>query len=108
MKWIVLIPLLGALAAPVRAHEELAANEMAAAAASLIASFTDEQKAGSLFAMEHDHRLDWHFVPMERKGTTIKEMTPQQRHLTTALLAASLSSKGMIKASSIMSLEQVL
>jgi hypothetical protein len=35
-------------------------------------------------------------------------MTPQQRHLTTVLLAASLSSKGLMKASNIMSLEQVL
>ena len=81
---------------------------MAAAANNLIASLTPEQKAASVFAMDDDHRLDWHFVPKERKGTTIKEMTPQQQHLTTALLAASLSSKGMVKASSIMSLEQVL
>jgi hypothetical protein len=35
-------------------------------------------------------------------------MTPQQRHLTTALLAASLSSQGLVKTSSIMHLEQVL
>ena len=81
---------------------------MAAAANNLIASFTPEQKAASVFAMDHDHRLDWHFIPKERKGITFKEMTPQQRHLTTALLAASLSSQGLFKASSIMSLEQVL
>jgi hypothetical protein len=41
-------------------------------------------------------------------GTTLKEMTPQQRHLLTTLLATSLSSKGLIKASNIMSLEEVL
>jgi hypothetical protein len=35
-------------------------------------------------------------------------MTPQQRHLTTVLLATSLSSKGLIKATNIMSLEEVL
>ena len=60
----------------------------------LIASFTPDQKSASVFAIDHDHRLDWHFIPKERKGTSLKEMTPQQRHLTTALLAASLSVKG--------------
>jgi len=67
----------------------MAAKEMATAANSLIASFTPAQKAAGVFAMDHDHRLDWHFIPKERKGTTLKDMTPQQRHLTTALLAAS-------------------
>jgi hypothetical protein len=108
MKYFLLLSLIGAVAIPARAHEELAANEMAAAANNLIASLTPEQKAASVYAMDDDHRLDWHFVPKERKGTPLKEMTPQQQHLTTALLAASLSSKGMVKASSIMSLEQVL
>lgn len=108
MKYILLSSLVLALANPVRADEESAAKEMVAAANSLIASFTPEQKAASVFAMDHDHRLDWHFIPKERKGTTLKEMKPQQRHLTTALLASSLSSKGLVKASSIMSLEQVL
>jgi hypothetical protein len=91
-----------------RAHEDVAATEMAVAANNLIASFTPEQKAAAVFAMDHDHRLNWHFIPMERKGVTWKAMTPQQQHLTTALLAASLSNKGLLKASSIMSLEEVL
>jgi hypothetical protein len=81
---------------------------MAAAAKSLLASFTPEQKSASVFAMNDEHRLDWHFVPKERKGTRLKDMTPQQRHLTTTLLATSLSSRGLIKASNIMSLEEVL
>jgi uncharacterized protein DUF3500 len=108
MKCVFVFSLVLAFAIPARAHEESAANEMATAANNLIASFTPDQKAASLFAMDHDHRLDWHFIPKERKGTTLKEMTPQQRHLTTALLAASLSAKGLVKTSNIMSLEEVL
>lgn len=108
MKRIALFSLLLALALPVRAHEEVAANDMAAAANDLIATLTPEQKAASVYPMTHDHRLDWHFVPKDRKGTTLKEMTPEQRHLTTALLAASLSSQGLMKVSSIMSLEAIL
>jgi hypothetical protein len=108
MKYALMLLYIVALAVPARAHEELAANEMAAAARSLIASFTPEQKAAGVFAMEDDQRLDWHFVPKERKGVSIKAMTPQQRHLTTTLLASGLSSTGLIKASNIMSLEEVL
>jgi hypothetical protein len=107
MKCVLVFSLL-ACAIPARAHEDSAANEMAAAANTLVASFTPDQKAASVFAMDHDHRLDWHFIPKERQGITLKEMTPQQRHLTTALLAASLSAKGLVKASNIMSLEEVL
>jgi hypothetical protein len=108
MKRIALFSLVLALALPVRAHEEVAANDMAAAANDLIATLTPEQKAASVYPMTHDHRLDWHFVPKDRKGTTLKEMTPEQRHVTTALLAASLSSQGLMKVSGIMSLESIL
>lgn len=108
MKCVFVFSLVLAFAIPAGAHEESAANEMATAANSLIGSLTADQKAASVFAMDHDHRLDWHFIPKERKGIALKEMTPQQRHLTTALLAASLSAKGLVKSSNIMSLEEVL
>jgi Protein of unknown function (DUF3500) len=101
--WLVL-----ALGIPADAHENETANEMAAAATSLIAPYRPEQKAAGVFALNDDQRLDWHYIPRERKGIALKGMTPQQKHLTTALLAASLSSQGLIKASNIMSLEQVL
>lgn len=108
MKRLVLCFALTAFVLPVSAHEIEAANEMAAAANHLLAALTPEQKTIAMFAMDSDHRLDWHYIPRERKGLTLKEMAPEQRHLTTALLAASLSSQGLIRASSIMSLEQIL
>jgi len=106
--YIYVLSLVGALSIPAHAHEAVAANEMAAAARGLIASFTPDQKAESVYEMDHDLRLDWHFIPKQRKGTTLKQMTPQQRHLTSVLLATSLSSRGFIKASHIMGLEEVL
>jgi hypothetical protein len=108
MHYIVVFSLVLACAFPAHAHEESAANEMAAAANRLIASFTPEQKAASVYPMDDEHRVDWHFIPKERKGAVLKKMTPQQRHLTTTLLASSLSSQGLMKASNIMSLEEVL
>ena len=58
--------------------------------------------------MDDDHRLDWHFIPMERKGITSKSMTPQQQHLDYRAAGRQPEQQGLFKASSIMSLEQVL
>jgi hypothetical protein len=52
--------------------------------------------------------MNWHFIPKERKGVPLREMSPCQKHLASALLAAGLSQMGYIKAVTIMSLEDVL
>ncbi|MCP5111903.1 MAG: DUF3500 domain-containing protein, partial [bacterium] len=41
-------------------------------------------------------------------GVTLREMTPEQRHMASALLSAGLSRQGYLKATTIMSLEEVL
>jgi Protein of unknown function (DUF3500) len=84
------------------------AEEMSAAASGLWKSLTPEQQAKCRFDFKDDERLNWHFIPRERKGLPIKEMTPEQRKLAMALLATGLSAKGLEKATTIMSLEQVL
>src|SRR5207247_5167297 len=48
------------------------------------------------------------FVPLERKGLQLREMSPYQKHLATALVSSGLSQSGFIKAVTIMSLEDVL
>ena len=107
-KALLLAAVLANLPSHAQAHEETAAKEMAIAANNLIASFASDAMEKLVFAMDDEHRTAWHYVPMERKGVSLKLMTPQQRNLATALLAASLSSQGLLKASTIMSLEQVL
>jgi hypothetical protein len=81
---------------------------MADAAQALLNSLWADQKAKATYAFDDDERLDWHFIPKLRKGLSIGEMQPHQQKLATALLAAGLSQQGMIKAESIMSLDQVL
>ncbi len=83
-------------------------EEMAFAANNFLAALTPEQKAKATFDFKNDERLNWHFIPKERKGITLKELTPPQRHLATALLTSGLSQRGLIKANSIMSLEAIL
>jgi hypothetical protein len=81
---------------------------MAEAASNLLASLTPEQRAKATFQFTEDERLNWHFVPQPRKGIPLLDMTPTQRHLANALLSAGLSQRGYIKATTIMSLEEVL
>ena len=73
-----------------------------------LASLTPEQSSRAVFAFENDERMNWHFIPKERKGLPLKDMTGAQKHLANALLNAGLSQQGYIKATSIMSLEDVL
>ena len=78
------------------------------AAKTFLNSLTPEQKAKATFTFQDDERLNWHFIPKVRKGLPLREMTPPQKHLAQALLAAGLSQSGYMKAVSIMSLEDIL
>ena len=85
MKSIVpcLIALTFALPAlPVRAHD--AAFQMAEFANAFLGSLKPEQKEKATFKFEEEERENWHFIPRERKGLPIKEMTDQQRLLAHA------------------------
>jgi hypothetical protein len=73
-----------------------------------LAALSPEQRAKATFPFSDDERKDWHFIPKARRGLTLGEMSPYQRPLAHALLAAGLSQTGYIKAVTIMSLEDVL
>lgn len=74
----------------------------------LLAALDAEQKAKAVKDFEDAERFRWFYTPVERKGIIWSEMSPYQRHLASALLAAGLSQTGYIKAVTIMSLEDVL
>jgi hypothetical protein len=84
------------------------ASIMADSANALLASLTPEQSARAKFALNDQERMNWFYTPVPRKGLPLKDMTAPQKHLAQALLAAGLSQRGYIKATSIMSLEDVL
>jgi hypothetical protein len=77
-------------------------------AKTFLASLTPEQRAAAMFPFDSDERMNWFYTPVPRKGLPLREMGPGQKKLATALLSAGLSQRGMIKASTIMSLEDVL
>jgi hypothetical protein len=85
-----------------------ASEEMAVAAQSFLKSLSPEQAAKAKFDFADAERKNWHFIPKERKGLTLKEMREDQRKLAHALLQTGLSAKGFEKATTIMTLEQIL
>jgi hypothetical protein len=95
------------------AYERLQSiTTMTDAAKAYLASLSPELRARTQFPFNTEERLNWHFVPLEdpkpRKGVALREMTSAQKHLAEAVLAAGLSQQGVIKAHTIMSLDQVL
>jgi len=84
------------------------ASVMADSAKAFLASLTPEQRAQAAFPMADEERFNWHYIPKERKGLPLRDMTPTQKQLAHALLAAGLSQRGYIKASTIMSLDEIL
>jgi hypothetical protein len=97
------------ITAPVFAHD--ASAHMAKAAGALLESLTPEQKTKATFPFktdDKDERVNWHFIPRDRKGLPIKEMTEPQRKLAKALLKTGLSADGYQKAEIIQGLEAVL
>jgi hypothetical protein len=85
-----------------------AAELMSAAANAFLDSLSAEKKAKATFSFDDAERVNWHFIPRPRKGIPLKELDSAQRALATGLLAAGLGQKGLIKATTIMSLDAVL
>jgi hypothetical protein len=107
--WKRLLLVFSALALLTAAYERIhSPSVMTDAARAYLASLTPEQKAHATFSLDSDERLNWHFIPIERKGVALREMTGAQKHLAEALLSAGLSQQGVIKAHTIMSLDDIL
>ncbi len=81
---------------------------MAEAAVNLLGSLSSEQKERILFPVDGEERLNWHYIPRERKGISFKELDGSQSKLVHALISSGLSQEGYSKAMTIMSLEKTL
>src|SRR5690606_21972179 len=90
-----------------RADSRVAA-EMAAAATRFVESLDDAGRARAMIALDDEERFNFNYVPMERRGLPLKEMTLEQRRAVHDLLQTTLSSRGYLKATGIMHLEEIL
>ena len=83
-------------------------DEMLEAATVFLATLTPEQKQKAAYPFADPERFNWHFVPRERKGLPLKQMTAEQRKAAMELLKTGLSVQGYEKAMSIIDNENVL
>ncbi len=91
----------GAVQQPIR-------SEMTGAASSLLTMLSAGQRQQATFAFDNAERFVWYFVPHERKGLPLKQMTPFQQVAVLRLLKTGLSQRGYTKATGIMDLENAL
>ena len=84
------------------------ASAMAEAAARFLDTLNDEQEAAVRFPFDGEDRFDWHFIPRERKGVSLKMMTGSQRAAALDLVRTGLSEEGFTKSEVIRQLEQIL
>ena len=95
-----------ALTAAMRRNDQVPV--MTDAAKALLASLTPEQHDQLVFQLDDAERMKWFYTPVPRKGLPLRDMTSGQRKLALALLSAGLSQRGFIKATTIMSLDEIL
>jgi len=89
-------------------------ERMADAAQKFLGLLSDDQKAKAAFAFDDKERTNWNFVPLQdnkkplRKGLRLDEMNDKQEAAARDLLRAGVSDDGYAKATTIMTLENIL
>ena len=90
------------------AQVEPTGSRMTVTADRFVDSLKEAQVAKATYPYDSPERLNWHFIPRARNGLPIKELSSEQRALAFALIQSGLSGAGFLKATTIMSLEQIL
>jgi hypothetical protein len=86
-----------------------AVADMATVANDFLDGLSDDQRSQATMPFDDPGRLDWHFIPKEkRKGLQVKHMDDQQRQAAHRLLESAVSQLGYKKARTIMTLESLL
>lgn len=89
-----------------RSEQEM--RSVTAATTAFLATLTTEQRVKLTLPFDSDYRLDWHFVPRDRKGLSFGDMDEKQQKAALDLLKVTLSEQGYRKANGIRQLEAVL
>jgi hypothetical protein len=81
---------------------------MSGVAIQFLESLTGAQKEKAQLAFDNEERYNWHYVPMERKGIPLKELTGKQEKIAMDLLHTALNDTAFEKTMAIIKLENVL
>ena len=91
-----------------KTHAEWASVQPRKAAIALLDSLTGQQHEVILRPIDTELRVDWHYIPRDRQGLKLGDMTAGQKTLTHKLMQTALSDSGYLKATDIIWLESVL
>ena len=83
-------------------------SRMTTAAQDYLATLGKSELERGTWALNANERFDWHFIPRERYGVRLRDMTSEQRVAAHGLLKSALSSQGYLKATGVMQLEGIL
>jgi hypothetical protein len=78
------------------------------AASLFLQSLSVAQKQKAQFKFDEEERYNWHYIPRDRKGIPLKELSSSQYKAAMDLLHTALSDTGFQKTTAIMKLETVL
>ena len=81
---------------------------MAEAARGFLVAISPEQVKAATFKYDDPERLNWHFIPRERKGVPLKSLEGAPLQAAQKLIRSGLSEAGYDQALNVMSLEEVL
>jgi len=105
---IAVLGIMGALFAAQTAQEPPAGQAMIAAAKAFRQTLTPDQLKQSSFGYDDAERLNWHFIPRERKGLPLRDLEGEPLKAAKAFIHSGLSEAGYDQTLNVMSLEEIL
>ncbi len=87
---------------------DAAGTNMTSAASAYLASISSEQRELTSFDFDDAERVNWHFIPRERKGLGLWDLDGEALTSAEALVATGLTTAGYAKTLEVRSLEEVL
>ena len=83
-------------------------ERLAGAASAFLATLAPAERAKVQLAFDSDERFNWFYIPKDREGLPLKQMSPAQQKAALHLIETGLSQKGYSKAQAIRALDLVL
>jgi hypothetical protein len=102
------VALMGAALVANAPQEEPSGKTMTRAAEGFLKGLSKTQRQQATFGYRDKERLNWHFIPRERKGLPLKDLEGEALSAAHALIQSGLSEAGYDQALNVMSLEEVL
>ena len=99
---------MGAILCDQPGAKDASGKAMLQAAQKFRSTLAKEQLAKASFGFDDAERLNWHFIPRERKGLPLRELEGDSLKAAQELISSGLSKAGYEQDLSIMSIEEVL